>query len=47
MASAAERPYHHGNLAEALVDAALEMAAEGGPDAVVLREVARRVGVCA
>lgn len=39
------RPYHHGNLAAALLDAAMGMAAEGGPDAVVLREVARRVGV--
>jgi AcrR family transcriptional regulator len=47
MTGAAARPYHHGNLAEALVGAALEMAAEGGPDAVVLREVARRVGVSA
>lgn len=43
----ATRPYHHGNLAEALVAAGLELAAEGGPDAVVLREVARRVGVSA
>ena len=47
MARRAEHPYHHGNLAAALVDAALEMAAEGGPQAVVLREVARRVGVSA
>lgn len=44
-AGASARPYHHGNLAQALVDAGLEMAADGGPDAVVLREVARRVGV--
>jgi AcrR family transcriptional regulator len=47
MGRAAARPYHHGNLAAALVDAGLEMAAEGGPEAVVLREVARRVGVSA
>lgn len=39
------QPYHHGNLAAALIDAGVELAAEGGPDAVVLREVARRVGV--
>ncbi len=38
-------PYHHGNLREALVEAGLELAAERGPDAVVLREVSRRVGV--
>jgi AcrR family transcriptional regulator len=38
-------PYHHGNLREALIDAGVELAAEQGPDAVVLREVSRRVGV--
>jgi AcrR family transcriptional regulator len=38
-------PYHHGDLAHALIDAAVELAHEGGPDAIVLREVARRVGV--
>lgn len=47
IARGAAHPYHHGNLAAALVDAALEMAAEGGPEAVVLREAARRVGVSA
>ena len=39
------RPYHHGNLRNALIDAAVELAREGGPDAIVLREVGRRVGV--
>lgn len=38
-------PYHHGNLRAALIDAALGLAAENGPDAVVLREAARLVGV--
>jgi AcrR family transcriptional regulator len=38
-------PYHHGNLRRALVEAAVELAREGGPSAIVLREVARRVGV--
>jgi AcrR family transcriptional regulator len=38
-------PYHHGNLRSALVDAGLELARAKGPDGVVLREVARRVGV--
>jgi AcrR family transcriptional regulator len=38
-------PYHHGALREALIDAAVGLARQGGPDAVVLREVARRVGV--
>lgn len=41
----AERPYHHGDLRNALVDAAIALAREGGPSAIVLREVARRVGV--
>lgn len=38
-------PYHHGNLREALIDAGVALAAADGPDAVVLREAARRVGV--
>lgn len=37
--------YHHGDLSNALADAATELARAGGPDAVVLREAARRVGV--
>jgi AcrR family transcriptional regulator len=37
--------YHHGDLRNALVDAAIALAREGGPDAVALREVARRVRV--
>src|SRR5262249_15048852 len=39
--------YHHGDLRNALIDAATALAREGGPDAIVLREVARRVGVSA
>ncbi|MGP3967134.1 TetR/AcrR family transcriptional regulator [Streptomyces sp. 6N223] len=39
--------YHHGDLHNALTDAAVELAASGGPQAVVLREAARRVGVSA
>jgi AcrR family transcriptional regulator len=38
-------PYHHGALRRALVDAGVELAREGGPSAIVLREVARRIGV--
>jgi AcrR family transcriptional regulator len=38
-------PYHHGDLRSALVQAATELAREGGPQAIVLREAARRVGV--
>ncbi|MFE2408193.1 TetR/AcrR family transcriptional regulator [Kitasatospora sp. NPDC057904] len=37
--------YHHGNLREALVRAGVELAREGGPSTIVLRETARRVGV--
>jgi AcrR family transcriptional regulator len=39
--------YHHGDLPNALTDAATEMARKGGPDAVVLRAVARATGVSA
>lgn len=39
--------YHHGDLANALADAATEMARAGGPDAVVLRAAARTAGVSA
>jgi AcrR family transcriptional regulator len=39
--------YHHGDLANALTDAATELARQGGPEAVVLREAARMVGVSA
>lgn len=38
-------PYHHGDLRNALVAEATDLARTGGPDAVVLREAARRVGV--
>lgn len=37
--------YHHGNLREALVDAAIGLAAETGPSGVVMRAVTRQVGV--
>ncbi|MCB1000542.1 MAG: TetR/AcrR family transcriptional regulator [Ilumatobacteraceae bacterium] len=40
-----ERPYHHGNLARALLDAAAEVIGEMGPAQMSLREVARRSGV--
>ena len=39
--------YHHGDLANALIDAATDLARQGGPEAVVLREAARKVGVSA
>ncbi len=45
--TAARGRYHHGDLRRALVVAATALAREGGPEAVVLREVTRRVGVSA
>jgi AcrR family transcriptional regulator len=39
------RPYHHGNLREALLQGAVRVIAELGPAAFTLREVARRAGV--
>jgi AcrR family transcriptional regulator len=41
----ARRDYHHGNLRQALIDAALELVREGGGEAVSVREAARRAGV--
>jgi AcrR family transcriptional regulator len=41
------KPYHHGDLRRVLIGAALELAAEGGPEAVSVREAARRAGVSA
>jgi len=40
-----KRKYHHGSLKRALIDAALELLAEGGPGALTLTEAAKRVGV--
>jgi AcrR family transcriptional regulator len=37
--------YRHGDLRRALLDAGVELARGGGPDAVVLREATRRAGV--
>ena len=37
--------YRHGDLRQALIEAGLELAREGGPAAVILRETTRRVGV--
>jgi AcrR family transcriptional regulator len=45
MSTSGSRPYHHGNLRETLVEAGVELARSGGPDAVVLRAVSRQAGV--
>lgn len=39
------RPYHHGDLRQALVDAALDLLRESGPEALTLRGAARAAGV--
>ena len=39
------RSYRHGDLRRALLQAGVELAREGGPSAVVLREATRRAGV--
>jgi AcrR family transcriptional regulator len=39
------RPYHHGDLPRALLEAAIQAIAEVGPAAVSLRDLARRAGV--
>lgn len=37
--------YRHGDLRRALLEAGIDLARQGGPDAVVLREATRRAGV--
>lgn len=37
--------YRHGNLRQALLEAGIQLARKGGPEAVVLREATRQVGV--
>ena len=37
--------YRHGDLKRALLEAGIMLASDGGPDAIILREVTRRVGV--
>ena len=39
--------YHHGDLRQALIDVGEVLLDEGGPEAVALREAARRLGVTA
>lgn len=41
----ARNTYRHGDLRRALLTAGIELAAAGGPEAVVLREATRRAGV--
>ena len=39
------KPYHHGDLRRVLIDAALQLVEEGGPEGLSVREAARRAGV--
>ncbi len=41
----AQKPYHHGDLKQALVDAGITLLEESGPQALSLRAIAARVGV--
>jgi AcrR family transcriptional regulator len=45
MATERSDTYHHGNLRQALLDAAMELVRERGVEGLTLREVARRAGV--
>lgn len=45
MPSRDRQPYHHGDLRQALVDAALALLREGGVSALTLRAAARKAGV--
>lgn len=45
--STSRATYRHGDLRRTLIGIGVELAADGGPDAVVLREAARRAGVSA
>jgi AcrR family transcriptional regulator len=45
MAVAAKNTYHHGNLQQCLIDAAIELIKEEGINELSLRQVAKRVGV--
>ena len=45
MTNETTKRYHHGNLRQAVIDTALQIAEESGDERVSLREVARRIGV--
>lgn len=44
-APARRKPYHHGNLREAMIEATVRLVEEEGPERVTVREAARRAGV--
>jgi AcrR family transcriptional regulator len=44
-ARTASKAYHHGDLRRVLIESAMQLVDEGGPEAVSVREAARRAGV--
>jgi len=44
-AQSTRKTFRHGDLRRVMLEAAIELARSGGPDAVILREVTRRAGV--
>lgn len=45
MSSIQKTKFHHGRLKEALLQASLDLLDQSGPDAITIREIARRAGV--
>jgi AcrR family transcriptional regulator len=45
LSASAKRGYHHGDLRNALAEAAAQLAKQGGPESVTVRAAARSVGV--
>jgi AcrR family transcriptional regulator len=45
LSASAKRGYHHGDLRNALAEAAAQLAKDGGPESVTVRAAARSVGV--
>ena len=45
MSTSKPRPYHHGDLRDALIDLAVEALERGGPETLSLRSLAARAGV--
>jgi AcrR family transcriptional regulator len=43
MPTKTDRPYHHGNLKQELIDTALEMIEKEGPESITMRELAKRL----
>ncbi len=44
MTAKTDRPYHHGNLKQELIETTLEMIEKEGPESITMRELAKRLG---